>query len=54
MKMAIIDLALVSAILLWEILNFLKLNSWNNEYFNYDICIKTIEDSHSLVIYLDI
>lgn len=49
MQELVIDLSLVSAILLWEILTFLKLNSWSNQYFNYDICIQTIEDSKSIV-----
>jgi len=49
MQESVNDLCLVSAILLWEILTFLKLNSWTNEYFNYDICIQIIENSKSLV-----
>jgi hypothetical protein len=43
------DLSLVSSILLWEILNFLNLNSWSNEHFNFDKCIEKIEASKNLV-----
>ncbi len=49
MQESVSDLCLVSAVLLWEILTFLKLNSWSNEYFNYDICIQAIENSKSIV-----
>ena len=45
------DLSLVSSILLWEILNFLNLNSWSNEHFNFDKCIEKIEASKNLVCF---
>lgn len=50
MKKSVSDIALVSSVLLWEILTFLKLNSWSNDYFNFDTCVKIIEESKSLVI----
>jgi len=43
------DLSLVSWILIWEILNFLNLNSWTNEHFSFDKCIEKIESSTNLV-----
>ena len=49
MEESLFDLTLVSSVLLWEILHFLKLNLWDNEYFNYDICIQLIENSKSIV-----
>ena len=48
MNESVIDLTLVSAILIWEILHFLGLNSWVNDNFNLDICIKLVESSKSL------
>ena len=45
----VVDLTLVSAILFWEVLHFLGLNSWNNTNFNLEICIKKIENSKDFV-----
>ncbi len=49
MNYLVLDLTVVSAILFWEILHFLGLNSWNNEHFNLEICIKLIENSKNFV-----
>jgi hypothetical protein len=51
-KRLLIQLNLVSAFNLWEILHFIKLSSWNSKEFAYDICIKIIESSQALVIFL--
>lgn len=48
-KDLVFDLTIVSAILLWDILHFLSLNSWNNEHFNLVLCVKLIESSKSFV-----
>lgn len=49
----VVDLAIVSTVLLWEILHFMGLNSWNNNHFNLDICIKSIENSKHLGLFLN-
>lgn len=43
------DLTLVSSNLMWAILNFLKMASWSNAYFNFDTCIDLIEKTQNLV-----
>ncbi|CAF0746137.1 unnamed protein product [Brachionus calyciflorus] len=52
MKAQLLDLTLVSCILLWEILHFISLNSWNGADFNLEILIKIIEKSEYLEIFL--
>lgn len=49
MNDSVLDLALVSAILIWEVLHFLGLNSWDNHNLNLEICIKLIESSKDFV-----
>jgi hypothetical protein len=50
MNDSVIGLTLVSAILIWEILHFLGLNSWNNHHFNLEIGIRLIESSKDFVM----
>lgn len=50
MNDSVLDLTLVSAILIWEVLHFLGLNSWNNRNFDLEICIKLIENSKDFVM----
>ena len=45
------DLTIVTSNLIWEILNSLKMASWSNEYFNFDMCIELIEKSLNFVSY---
>lgn len=39
------DLALVVGVLLWEILNFLTLAPWQDDNFNFDVCVDMIDSS---------
>ena len=49
MNSLVLDLTIVSALLFWEILHFLGLNSWNSTDFNLEICVKLIENSKYFV-----
>lgn len=44
------DLTVVTGILMWEILHFLSLSTWNSADFNLDLCVKAIDTSNVFIV----
>jgi hypothetical protein len=45
----VLEFTLISGILMYEILLFLSMPSWNSEHFSLGISVKMVEESKHLV-----